>query len=158
MSNNESNSSDSDCIIVAARSYYLKLKMAEKVAGYAGWPVTREVTLLEGILPTCHTCHIADIQQGVNYMPKIWATSIGDKIHGDLIGPILPLGKKSYRYFLLLTDDCTWGKWIYHFRHKSKTLNYLQRYYQLIKIQSNHSIKIYKLNDGTKLMNNIIEY
>ena len=41
----ESDSSASDYIIVAARRQCLKLKMAEKVAGYAGWPVTREVTL-----------------------------------------------------------------------------------------------------------------
>ena len=36
MPDSKSSSSDSDCIIVAARSQYLKLKMAEKVAGYAG--------------------------------------------------------------------------------------------------------------------------
>ena len=45
MLNNKSNNLNSNCIIIAICSQYLKLKMAEKVAGYTGWPVTREVTL-----------------------------------------------------------------------------------------------------------------
>ena len=90
--------------------------------------------------------------------PKTRATGIGDKIHGDLIGPISPPGEGGYRYFLLLTDDCIWGRWIYHFCHKSKTLNYLQKHYQLIKTQINCPIKTYRLNGGTKLVNSVIKH
>ena len=88
-----------------------------------------KIQLPEGTLPTCHTCHVANIQRGVNYTPKTRATGIGDKIHGDLVGPISPPGEGGYRYFLLLTDDRTWGRWIYHLHHKSKALSYLQKHY-----------------------------
>ena len=112
-----------------------------------------KIQLSDGTLPTCHTCRIANIQRSVNYTPKTRAPGIGDKIHGDLVGPITPSKKRSYRYFLLLTDDQTQGKWIYYFRHKSETLSYLQQHYQLIKTQVNQTIKAYGLNGGTKLIN-----
>ena len=47
---------------------------------------------------------------------------------------------------------------IYYSRHKSEVLNYLQKHYQLIKIQINKTIKVYELNVGIKLINNIIKH
>ena len=112
-----------------------------------------KIRLPDGTLPACHTCNIANIKRRVNYTPKTRATDIGDKIHGDLVGPISPPGEGGYRYFLLLTDDRTRGRWIYHLRHKSEALSYLQQHYQLIKTQANRTIKAYGLDGGTELAN-----
>ena len=117
-----------------------------------------KIQLPEEALPTCHTCHEANIQRGVNYTPKTRATGIGDKVHGDLVGPISPPGEGGYRYFLLLTDDRTRGRWIYHLRHKSEALSCLQQHYQLIRTQANKTIKAYGLDGGTELANNATKH
>ena len=117
-----------------------------------------KIQLLEEALLTCHICYEANIQRGVNYTPKMRAAGIGDKIHGDLVGPILPPGEGGYRYFLLLTDDRTRGRWIYHLRHKSEALSCLQQYYQLIRTQANKTIKAYGLDGGTELANNATKH
>ena len=117
-----------------------------------------KIQLPEETLSTCHTCQVANIQRGVNYTPKTRATGIGDKIHGDLVGPISPPGKGGYRYFLLLTDDRTRERWIYHLRHKSEALSYLQQHYQLIRTQANRAIKAYGLDGGTELANSATKH
>ena len=70
----------------------------------------------------------------------------------------MPPGEGGYRYFLLLTDDRTRGRWIYHLRHKSEALSYLQKHYQLIRTQANRPIKAYGLDGGTELANSATKH
>ena len=41
-------------------------------------------------------------------------------IHSDVGGPITPISREGFRYWITFTDDCTRFPWIYFMKHKSE--------------------------------------
>ena len=70
-----------------------------------------------------------------------------------MVGPINPQGVDGHRYFLLLTDDRTRGRWIYILHNKREAFGALQQHYELIQTQTGRRIKSYGLDGGTELAN-----
>ena len=56
------------------------------------------------------------------------ATKILAPVHSDLVGPIQPLAKESYRYVLNFIDDYSGLTMLYFLIHKSYTLLATMKY------------------------------
>ena len=73
-----------------------------------------KILFFEEKLWTCYICHIVDIQWNVNYMSKIHATNINDKVHEELIKSISLIKRKLLIFFIA-----------YRWSHLKKNISFL---------------------------------
>lgn len=82
------------------------------------------------LLPTCDFCHQAKTTRKVGNGPTPRATQPGRRLHVDIFGGGLTLGKPSdddtppangkYKYAMILTDDATRMRWLFPLQNRDK--------------------------------------
>ena len=75
---------------------------------------------------------------------------VGDMIHVDVVGPILPVGFNGHRWGLLVMDGRTQAWWGYTFKHKDKASVFLRRFIVDMKTQYSIEVKVIRLDNGTE--------
>ncbi|KNZ48432.1 hypothetical protein VP01_567g11 [Puccinia sorghi] len=57
---------------------------------------------------SCEACAVSKITHGSFHTRHSRATKPFEELHIDLVGPILPISREGFKYFLTIVDSCTW--------------------------------------------------
>ena len=79
-----------------------------------------------------------------------------DLIHTDICGPF-PTSKSQYRYFITFIDDFSRYTYVYLLRHKSEALTIFQQYKKTVELQTGHSIKTLRSDNGGEYISNLFD-
>jgi len=100
----------------------------------------------------CPVCSHSKLRNKPYYLSSSETSSILEKIHMDLIGPIQE-SVHGNKYILTILDDYSRYGWTLFLQNKSDTFNTFHNWYLKIKNLLNLSIKYIKSDNGTEFTN-----
>src|SRR5438309_1711869 len=97
------------------------------------------ISTLTGTPAFCEPCTIAKMKKlPFKATGETHTTCPFELVHTDVGGPITPISREGYQYWLVIMDDFTQFPWIYPMKHKSegpftyrKWKSDIQAYFQL---------------------------
>ncbi|GJV62363.1 putative RNA-directed DNA polymerase [Tanacetum coccineum] len=104
----------------------------------------------------CETCQRAKQTREPfplsDHTSKFW----GDLVHLDLWGPYKVSSSEGFRYFLTVVNDFTRDVWVYLIETKDEVLHFITLFYNLIENQFKRKIKVFRIDNGTKFVNQTV--
>ncbi|GJT86255.1 ribonuclease H-like domain-containing protein [Tanacetum coccineum] len=82
--------------------------------------------------------------------------SLGDLVHLDLWGPYQVTSSEGFRYFLTVVDDFTRAVWVYLIKSKDEVPHLITIFYNLIENQFKRKIKVFRSDNKTEFVNQIV--
>src|SRR5437588_4197938 len=88
-----------------------------------------EISTLTGTPAFCEPCIIAKMKKLPFKASGETRTTCPFKlVHADVGGPITPISREGYRYWLVIVDDFTRFLWVYLMKHKSEVPSTYQKW------------------------------
>ncbi|GKA78444.1 putative RNA-directed DNA polymerase [Tanacetum coccineum] len=104
----------------------------------------------------CETCQRAKQTIKPFSLSDHVSKSLGDLVHLDLWGPYQVTSSEGFRYFLTVMDDFTRAVWVYLIKSKDEVPHLITIFYNLIENQFKRKIKVFKSDNRTEFVNQIV--
>ncbi|GKC29982.1 ribonuclease H-like domain-containing protein [Tanacetum coccineum] len=82
--------------------------------------------------------------------------SLGDLVHLDLWGPYQVTSSEGFRYFLTVVDNFTRAVWVYLIKSKDEVPHLITIFCNLIENQFKRKIKVFRSDNRTEFVNQIV--
>lgn len=102
----------------------------------------------------CDGCAQGKHTIDINHQAASRAVLAYDLVHLDLLGPITPTGYDGTKYAAFLTDDQSRCQWKFNLKVKGALGKVLQEFHQMIKTQTGHTVKRYRLDNDPAITSN----
>ena len=101
----------------------------------------------------CDSCQLGKLSRLPFSCSKNLSSSIFEKIHCDLWGPVSILSIGKFRHYACLVDDFSKYTWIIPLQHKSDFVNVYLAFEQYVNRQFNKKIKVFHSDGGGEFIN-----
>ncbi|GJW24965.1 ribonuclease H-like domain-containing protein, partial [Tanacetum coccineum] len=104
----------------------------------------------------CETCQRAKQTREPFPLSHHVSKSLDDLVYLDLWGPYKVTSSEGFRYFLTVMEDYTRAVWVYLIKSKDEVLQFITIFYNLIENQFKRKIKVFRSDNGTEFVNQIV--